>query len=716
MARARTVGWSALALVAVTLAAGPLVGEWIVRGRVLPKLSARLGRPVKASRAWVRWGRVEMRGLTVVGGGSRPTVEVPRVSARLSMGGLLSGRVEISELDVYGPRIAVMQTGAEDNISAIRAHLAEGSPTGSSGGGGSSSKVRIGKTRIHDGAFGLAVDGMGEWRVGAIDGELPWDGDGQIVLKDVVISTGGERGPRAHAEKITVQVSLERGRPRGLPVVEIENGTLTPFRGLDLSGVFGTIKPDPADPERAALELRGSYGGATAELWNATGFVKPRARSGELKLRAARFRLSQVASFLPKEVLNAKAAEVGGKLDVKYEGDRVTLGGGFHLSGLTVAHPMLAPVAVPHLGFDARLKGSFEVSTRHLKLDALAVDYRNVHAVLVADVENFGRKPKLAATFQVKPLPCQLALQAFPPEVTPYLQGFKMNGTFSTDLHVGIDFADLENTPIDLGGKVGIEGCKVLEAPDWSNGKRLLESFQQTVPIEPGRWMTFFAGPENPDWTPYSELSPHLINSIMTTEDNGFFKHKGFIASEFRTALQQNLQRGYFRLGASSITMQMVKNVLLSREKTLSRKLQELYLTWYLEHQLGKERILEIYFNVIELGPGIYGIGRATRHYFGKPPKELTPQEAAWFSSILPAPKRRYVQYCRKDGQVDAKWDAYLKRIMRKNHERGRLTDDEWMAASKLPLQFDRKEATPERECVAMVKKMTTPPGQPVPK
>ena len=106
----------------------------------------------------------------------------------------------------------------------------------------------------------------------------------------------------------------------------------------------------------------------------------------------------------------------------------------------------------------------------------------------------------------------------------------------------------------------------------------------------------------------------------MTTEDNGFFKHRGWVSSEFKSALRKNLQRGGFRLGASSITMQMMKNVLLTREKTLSRKLQELFLVWYIEQNLPKERILELYFNAIEFGPRIYGIGAATRHYFGKQP------------------------------------------------------------------------------------------------
>src|SRR6185436_19858878 len=143
---------------------------------------------------------------------------------------------------------------------------------------------------------------------------------------------------------------------------------------------------------------------------------------------------------------------------------------------------------------------------------------------------------------------------------------------------------------------------------------------------------------------------------------------------------RRNLQRGGFRLGASSITMQMTKNVLLTREKTLSRKLQELFLVWYIEQTLSKERILELYFNAIEFGPRIYGIGAAARHYFGKNPAELTPLEAAFFSSILPSPKRRYIQYCH--GTLTNQWDKYVHRILAKVHERGRIDDETYAAAA----------------------------------
>ncbi len=210
---------------------------------------------------------------------------------------------------------------------------------------------------------------------------------------------------------------------------------------------------------------------------------------------------------------------------------------------------------------------------------------------------------------------------------------------------------------------------------------------------------------------PLPDISRHLINSIMTTEDSNFLNHKGFIGREFKSALRTNLEHGYFRLGASSITMQMVKNVMLSREKTLSRKLQELFLTWYVEHHLSKERILEIYFNVIEFGPGIYGIGRAAKHYFGKAAKDLTPREATFFSSILPNPKKRYAHYCKE--QLDPKWEKYLDRILRRMHERGRLTDEEYEQALAARITFDRTEALPEKECLELVKRLTTPQAQP---
>ena len=158
--------------------------------------------------------------------------------------------------------------------------------------------------------------------------------------------------------------------------------------------------------------------------------------------------------------------------------------------------------------------------------------------------------------------------------------------------------------------------------------------------------------------------------------------------------------------------MQMVKNVLLSREKTLSRKLQELFLTWYVEHHLTKERIMEIYFNVIEFGPGIYGIGRAARHYFGKTRQGagaarggVVLVDPAQSEEALRAvlPRERHAR--RQVGRVHQAHHAAHARA-RPAHRRGIRARDRDAA------EVLAREAMPERECMALVKRITTPPQQ----
>jgi membrane peptidoglycan carboxypeptidase len=323
--------------------------------------------------------------------------------------------------------------------------------------------------------------------------------------------------------------------------------------------------------------------------------------------------------------------------------------------------------------------------------------------------------PKIEVQFRVPKVACSKLLASIPAPIVPQLQGFGLQGSFEADLHTKIDLSDLD--ALELGGKVGIDGCQVVKARAEVKALSSGESLAQTVEVPPeptgignnGTTMTFIVGADNPDFVPFSGISPHLINAIMTTEDSGFFKHRGWVTPVFKTALRRNIENGGFRLGASSITMQMVKNLLLSQEKTLSRKLQELFLVWYLEQILPKERILELYFNAIEFGPRLYGIGPAARHYFGKEAADITPLEAAFFSSILPSPKRRYVHYCH--GALSPAWEKYLRRILTRMHERDRLTDEEYATAAASTLTFDRGEMTlTEKQCLDWVRRITAKP------
>ncbi|HET6369090.1 MAG TPA: monofunctional biosynthetic peptidoglycan transglycosylase [Pseudomonadales bacterium] len=139
-------------------------------------------------------------------------------------------------------------------------------------------------------------------------------------------------------------------------------------------------------------------------------------------------------------------------------------------------------------------------------------------------------------------------------------------------------------------------------------------------------------------WTPYPAISPHLKRAVLVAEDIGFFSHRGFALTEMQSALEDALRDRELPRGASTITQQLAKNLWLSPSRNPLRKAREALLTWQLERALSKRRILELYLNVVELGPGVYGVGAASQRYFGKAPADLDESEAAQLAAALPNP------------------------------------------------------------------------------
>ena len=145
-----------------------------------------------------------------------------------------------------------------------------------------------------------------------------------------------------------------------------------------------------------------------------------------------------------------------------------------------------------------------------------------------------------------------------------------------------------------------------------------------------------------PNWVLFEDLNPWLVQLITTTEDGSFFTHAGFSPLQIKAALARNVERGEFYRGASTISMQLIKNLFFDRNKTLARKGQEALYTWLMESilHIPKQRIMEIYFNIIEFGPEIYGIEEAAKYYFGKRSDALTLNEAAFLIAIIPGPRK----------------------------------------------------------------------------
>ena len=700
----------------------PKLGSWAVRTRVLPRLEARLDRQVTVREIKVGYGHIALRGITVSGplDGAAPLVTVGRADVDFDFWKALTGDVRLGTLVVEEPRFDIRRAAdGSDNVSDLIARLSGGPGAGEPSGGGRSPRPR--EVRVERGW--LAIDDVQNGIKAGID-----DIGAQAVLSPAgslrATLTGAwaehRLGPRV--QMTTLEATADLADPRHTLAISVAGGSAQVSPKLSLTGITGKVAA--GSQERAIVELRGGYGGVAETLWHAEGWVGLAGDAADLRVRADRFTLDKLSEILAgSPIQTPENAAVDAALDLTLADGTLRFAGGLNLTGLTVFHAWLSEEPVRDLGFRGTIRGSYALGPRIVALDELAVSFRGVEvrvdgeAALLQGEDAPGvrrAERRVRAHVVIPPVPCQSMLKALPKELTPHLQGFVLKGTFSTDVTLAVDWAKLDDLVLD--GSVGIYGCKVVEVPEAFEPERLMGELEHVVELEENEFASFVVGPSNPDFVPYADVSPYLINSLMTTEDSGFMKHKGFIVREFRSALIKDLKEGYFKYGASSITMQLVKNLFLYRQKTMARKLQELVLTWYIESVLSKERMLELYVNIIEFGPGIYGIGPAARHYFGKAARDLNPVESAFFSSILPNPKQRYMQYC--EGELNRWGDAKVQRILKLKHSRGLLTDEEYQQALQTPLLFDRMEALPEAECKKMTQKMIenarpTAPGAP---
>ncbi|MDA8428672.1 MAG: transglycosylase domain-containing protein [Geobacteraceae bacterium] len=204
------------------------------------------------------------------------------------------------------------------------------------------------------------------------------------------------------------------------------------------------------------------------------------------------------------------------------------------------------------------------------------------------------------------------------------------------------------------------------------------KKFNTTIQVKDwhGDYHPFVVGPKNRYWTPSNRIPSEMKWAVILAEDANFYQHEGFDVKAIKNAIKYDLEKKSLKRGASTITQQTAKNLFLSREKTITRKVKEIYLAWRMEQELTKGRIIELYLNVAELGPMVYGIGHAAHYYFGKPAAALTPRECAFLAAMLPGPRLAYNPY--KNLRKVMKRSDMILRLLRK---RGVLDEAEYQTA-----------------------------------
>jgi hypothetical protein len=216
--------------------------------------------------------------------------------------------------------------------------------------------------------------------------------------------------------------------------------------------------------------------------------------------------------------------------------------------------------------------------------------------------------------------------------------------------------------------------------------ERLKGPFDHRAESRDGVTTLVRVGPGSTDFVPLAEVPPLFVRTLLIAEDANFYGHPGIDLKEIPVALASDLASGTFARGASTIPQQLAKNLFLSREKTMSRKLEELALALLLDSILGKDRVLEIYLNVIEWGPHLYGLRPAARRYFGKEPAELTPGQMAFLVALVPGPLKYQRSFA--DGIPSPFLEGRMAALLAKLVSVGALSDEEYERALDEPLDL----------------------------
>lgn len=380
---------------------------------------------------------------------------------------------------------------------------------------------------------------------------------------------------------------------------------------------------------------------------------------------------------------------VAGKGDVVLSdaGDRLTFDVDGSARAISIHEPKLASDVVRGLDVGARVRGTLS-DQGILQLDDAEATLGALHVLLRGTYEQARDHVSGAFSFSVPTSACQSLLESVPEALLPTLRGARMTGTFGGKGSLAFDSRKLDDLSLvyrfdDL--------CKLTVVPPELERSRFTRPFTHRVYLPDGTIGEERTGPGMEAWTEIGAISPYMQVAVLTTEDAAFFRHHGFNHSAIRLSLIANLKARRFVRGASTISMQLAKNLFLTREKTLSRKFEELILTSYLEQNFSKEEIVELYFNVIEFGPNVYGITRAADHYFGRRPDELNLPEAFFLSSLLPRPLSSHKMYER--GTISDAWARNIRFLMETAHKRGTISTAELHEGLSETVAFHKEDA-----------------------
>lgn len=303
--------------------------------------------------------------------------------------------------------------------------------------------------------------------------------------------------------------------------------------------------------------------------------------------------------------------------------------------GLHVQSSRLAEstVFIDSLGFSL----SSHHSAQTITIDTASHASFNQITIPFCLTATLGNSPQVILSVSDHIFAASNIFESIPKGLFKNVENMEVDGNVSFALNLNIDFNQIDS--LNIFAKLTPKNFRIKQYGE-TDFRELNESFIYKIYLNDTTVKEIAIDTLNPNFCPLNRISQHVINSVIVSEDGGFFNHKGFDSEAFSYAIARNIKDKRLARGGSTITMQLVKNLYLNRNKNISRKAEEALIVWLIEsqHLVSKERMLEIYFNIIDWGPNVHGITEAAQFYFQKKPINIDLNEAIFLASIIPRP------------------------------------------------------------------------------
>lgn len=591
-------------------------------------------------------------------------LSVDAVEGATSLESLLDGQVGVDEVRVDSPRVSI---AIDANGDSDLARLARRMQARRGGGGGEGGAARQRRVIVSGGHVHASIAGVGTLE--ADDVELVPDDSGVRVI------TGPVRASASHGDT-QVELAFTRGAAEvALPHFKIG-------RMLAVGGTGAATLADRTVPLRDVAAGRLAANGAVELHASLDDGGVPRHVAAEVvpggaTLRGDRVPLRALGALAPHG-LDLDGARGSGTLIVRRTATGVHVDVDGAVDGARFDHPSIAPGPIP---LDATLVGGLDITADAVTLGESQLTVGSSKWTMSGWLRR-GQPVSAQLDVRLAPAACNDLLASLPVALRGPLDGMAMTGTFGGHAKLAIDLSAAVGDGAQL--ETQFDGaCRVDSEPPAADVASLAGITEHAYPDGTSGKV----GRGAPGWIELARLPGYLPMAFVAAEDAAFFDHHGFDLGQIARSLEIDLRERRLARGGSTISQQLVKNVFLSQRRSADRKLQEAILTWRLEERMDKKSILERYLNVIELGPRVFGIGAASKHWFGVPPYMLNLHQAAFLAAMTSEPTSMS-RRVRRAGGIDQQTSDRVDVVLRAMQIDGFIDSDTMLGARNQPMGF----------------------------